>query len=212
MARRLIRRSAVAFALVSALAVGACTGSGYHYVTNKKTGVYLKVPHDWRVFDRDALAQGFKQGGGSLDEETLFIAGFDSAPKPSIAHVAPLDPGSDHPTGLVRVKQLTGEERDVVSFQALRNLLLPVDQGLQDNKMKLLGRADLAPKGGLRGQRYIYQVVNDDGGSFIVDQTALVDNKTERLFMLAVACEAQCYASNRKTVDKVVTSWTVTKG
>jgi hypothetical protein len=212
MARRLVRRSAVVLALVAALAAGACSGSGYHYVTSKKTGVYLRVPSEWRVFNHDALAAGLKQNGSPLDSETLFIAGFDSAPKPSIDRVAPLDPGSDHPTGLVRVKALTGEERDVVSFQALRNLLLPVDQGVQDNKMKLLGHADLAPKGGLRGQRYIYQVVKDDGGSFIVDQTALVDAKTERLFMLAVACETECYANNRKTVDKVVTSWTVTKG
>ena len=116
------------------------------------------------------------------------------------------------PTGLVAVKQLSGEERDVVSFQTLRNLLLAVDQGAQDNKVKVLGQADLAPKGGLRGQRYVYQVLKDEGGSFIIDQTALVDSKTERLFMLAVACEAGCYADNRKTVDKVVTSWTVTKG
>ena len=212
MTRRLVSCLATSLALAFTVSLVACSGSGYHYVTSKKTGVFLRVPNDWRVFNRDALAEGLKQSGSSLDEETLFIAGFDSAPKPSIVHVAPLDPGSDHPTGLVRVKQLTGEERDVVSFQALRNLLLPVDQGMQDNKVKLLGRADLAPKAGLRGQRYVYQVLKDEGGSFIVDQTALVDSKTERLFMLAVACEAGCYADNRKTVDKVVTSWTVTKG
>ena len=212
MTRRLVAGIATPLGLLIAISMVACTGSGYHYVTSKKTGVFLKVPHDWRVFNRDALNAGLKQNGSSLDEETLFIAGFDSAPNPSVTHVAPLDPGSDHPTGLVRVKQLTGEERDVVSFQALRNLLLPVDQGMQDNKVKLLGRADLAPKGGLRGQRYVYQVAKDDGGSFIVDQTALVDAKTERLFMLAVACESGCYAENRKTVDRVVTSWTVTKG
>src|SRR4051794_15713258 len=142
------------------LVAASCSGSGYHYVTSKKTGVYLKVPNDWEVFDKDDVAAGLKQSGGSLDEQTLFIAAFDSAPKPSISHVAPLDPSSEHPTGLVRVKQLSGEERDLVSFQALRNLLLPVDQGVEEKKVKLLGRADLSPKGGLRGQRLVYEVAN----------------------------------------------------
>src|SRR5580765_6171345 len=80
-------------AAVTLIAAG-CSGSNYHYVTSKKTGVYLRVPNDWQVFNRDAVAAGLKQSGSDLDDQTLFIAAFDSAPKPSIAHVAPLDPGS----------------------------------------------------------------------------------------------------------------------
>jgi len=190
--------------------LGACTGSGYRYVTSRKTGVYLKVPTDWRVFDKSAIVDGLKSNGNVVDDATLFIAAFDGAPKPSVLHAA--DPASAHPTGLVRVKQLTGEERDLVSFQALRNLIFSVDDGIQQDKVKVLGQADLTPSAGLRGQRYVYEVAQDGSASFVVDQTVLVDNATSRLFVLAVTCEATCYQNNRKDIDKVVTSWTVKKG
>src|SRR3954447_6352779 len=190
--------------------LAACTGSGYHYVTSRKTGVYLKVPTDWRVFDKAALVDRLQSNGNVGDDATLFIAAFDGAPKPSVLHAA--DPASAHPTGLVRVKQLTGEERDLVSFQALRNLIFSVDDGIQQDKVKVLGQADLTPSAGLRGQRYVYEVAQDGSASFVVDQTVLVDNATSRLFVLAVTCEATCYQNNRKDIDKVVTSWTVKKG
>jgi len=190
--------------------LAACTGSGYHYVTSRKTGVYLKVPTDWRVFDKSAIVNGLKSNGSVVDDQTLFIAAFDGAPKPSVLHAA--DPASTHPTGLVRVKQLTADERDLVSFQALRNLIFSVDDGIQQDKVKVLGQADLTPSAGLRGQRYVYEVTQDGSANFVVDQTVLVDNATSRLFVLAVTCESTCYQNNRKDIDKVVTSWTVKKG
>lgn len=204
------RRGVALLVAVVMAGMAACSGSGYRYVTSKKTGVYLKVPTGWRVFDKNAIVNGLKSNGTVVDDQTLFIAAFDGDRKPSVLHAA--DPASSSPTGLVRVKQLTGEERDVVSFQALRNLIFSVDDGVQQDKVKVLGQADLTPGSGMRGQRYVYQVAQDNGASFVVDQTVLVDNATSRLFVLAVTCEATCYQNNRKDIDKVVTSWTVKKG
>jgi hypothetical protein len=204
------RRGVTLLLAVVLAGLAACTGSGYHYVTSKKTGLYLKVPTGWRVFDKNAIVNGLKNNGTVVDDQTLFIAAFDGASKPSVLHAA--DPAAASPTGLVRVKQLTGQERDVVSFQALRNLIFSVDDGVQQDKVKVLGQADLTPASGLRGQRYVYEVAQDTGASFVVDQTVLVDNATSRLFVLAVTCEATCYQNNRKDIDKVVTSWTVKKG
>ncbi|MDQ1397638.1 MAG: hypothetical protein QOG64_2897, partial [Acidimicrobiaceae bacterium] len=210
------RRLLVPVALVvAALTVAgtACSGSGYRYVTSRKAGVYFKVPTEWKVFDRNDLSSGLKANGSpGIDDATLFAAGFDSAPKPSISHVTPLDAGADHPTGIARVKLLAPSERDAVSFQSLRNMLLSVDDGEQQSKVKVLGQVDLVPKGGYRGQRIVFEVAREDGSTFVVDQTTMVDQATERLFVLAVACASSCYESNRKVVDKVVTSWTVKKG
>src|SRR5438309_607194 len=108
------RRGVTLVVAVVLAGLSACSGSGYRYVTSKKTGVYLKVPSDWRVFNKNAIVNGLKSTGSVVDEETLFIAAFDGAPKPSVLHAT--DPASTSPTGLVRVKQLTGQERDVVSF------------------------------------------------------------------------------------------------
>src|SRR3954451_19683705 len=119
----------LAVMLAGLAGLAACSGSGYHYVTSRKNGLYLKVPTGWRVFNKADIVSGLKNNGTVVDDATLFIAAFDGAPKPSVLHAA--DPAAAHPTGLVRVKQLTGEERDLVSFQALRNLIFSVDDGIQ---------------------------------------------------------------------------------
>lgn len=213
MPRRLLVPVALA-AAVWMVAAGACSGSGYQYVTSRKAGVYFKVPADWKVFDRNAMSNGLKATGapGLDDTTTLFAAGFDSGPRPSISHVVPLDPGGTHPSGVARVKVLDPSERDTFSFQAMRNMLLDVDAGAQQSKVKLLGQVDLAPKGGYRGQRIVYQVAPDGAATFVVDQTTIVDQGTQRVFVLAVACSSSCYDANRKVVDTVVKSWTVKKG
>ncbi len=43
----------------------------------------------------------------------------------------------------------------------------------------------------------------------IVDQTALVDAGTSRIYYIAVLCSAQCYDRNRSDIGSIVDSWTV---
>ena len=41
------------------------------------------------------------------------------------------------------------------------------------------------------------------------NQTTLVDERTETLYVLLVSCSVRCYEDNKGTIDDVVESWTV---
>ena len=200
----------VAAALVVALAAGGCGSSGFRYVTNRKTGTYFKVPSNWKVFDQKEVAAGLKASGGDANDSLLFASAFDADRKPALAHFLQVDPPSAQPSGMVQVVALTDNERDIVSLKAMRNLLVPVDDGVAQSQVNVLGQIDLNPPGGLRGQRTVYEVAQASG-NYVVDQSTLVDDKTQKLWLFAVGCESNCYKAQRKQIDKVVSSWTVKK-
>ena len=206
----MLRRALVVSGLLVGLVAGACGSSGFHYVTNRKTGTYFKVPNGWKVFDQKDVAAGLKAAGEDPNESLLFAAAFDAAPKPALEHFLQLDPPSVQPAGIVQVLALNDTERDVVSLKAMRNLLVNVDNGVAQSQVNVLGQLDLNPQGGLRGQRIVYEVAQSTG-KYIVDQSTLVDEKTQKLWVFAVGCETDCYKSQRKQIDKVVSSWTVKK-
>jgi hypothetical protein len=42
-----------------------------------------------------------------------------------------------------------------------------------------------------------------------VEQTALVDAETSRVYFIAVLCSATCYNRNRSDIQSIIDSWTV---
>lgn len=206
----MFRRALVVTGLLVSVLAGACGSSGFRYVTNKKTGTYFKVPTGWKVFNQQDVAAGLKAAGAEANDSLLFAAAFDAAPKPALEHFLQLDPPSSQVSGIVQVLALTDSERDVVSLKAMRNLLVNVDSGVAQSQVNVLGQLDLNPPGGLHGQRIVYEVAQQNG-NYIVDQSTLVDEKTQRLWVFAVGCETNCYKDQRKEIDQVVSSWTVKK-
>ena len=206
----MFRRAAVVTALLFGLLASACSSSNYRYVTNRKTGTYFKVPTGWTVFNQKDVSDGLKAAGSDTTDALLFASAFDAAPKPALEHFLQLDPPSSQPSGIVQVLALTDSERDVVSLKAMRNLLVNVDSGVAQSQVNVLGQLDLNPPGGLHGQRIVYEVTQPTG-KYIVDQSTLVDSKTQELWVFAVGCETNCYKDQRKKIDQVVSSWTVKK-
>jgi len=205
------RRSLALAGLIVSLVAGACGSSHFRYVTSKKTGTYFKVPAEWKVFDQKTLVDAVKASGGNASPNLLFASAFDASSKPTLTNVFPqADPPPSQPTGIARVFALSDADRDAVSLQALRNMLVDVDGGVSAQKVNVLGLTDLAPPGGLHGQRIIYEVQGDNG-KFIVDQSTLLDDKARQVWVFAVGCQSACYTSQRSKIDKVVSSWTVKK-
>ena len=116
--------------------------------------------------------------------------------------------GADHPSGLAVVRNLTFDDSDMLSTSVLRNYFFDVDTALQDETGELVEYEELQLDGGFRGIRLVANL-DVDGKRMTIDQTALVDQATSKLYALLVSCSNVCFDDNKGEISKVVDSWTV---
>lgn len=181
----------------------ACGGTGYRYVESRSNGAYFKIPEKWHLFGRDDIIDP----DSAAAQAYSFLSAFDAAPVPSGDHQ--LD--SDYPFGLARVRILTDEERESFSLLALRNELLPLDELIdaEPPQLSVLKQPErITMPNGTRGSRLVY-TVQDEGRSFTVDQTGLVDAATTKVYFFVIGCEKSCYEANRATITEIADSWTI---
>jgi hypothetical protein len=201
--------AAVSLVAVAAVLLTSCAGSGFTYVKSSANKTYFKVPDAWRVYNKDQVLGVDKSATRPQPDPGLkYLAVFDGDPKPSLEHDLQT---AMAPFGVVKVRQLSPEERDTFSLASLRNEVIPIDDILQQNvgQIQLVTQPkSIVKSGGLHGSRLVYAVVTDSG-SFTVDQTGLVDAATNMLYFFIVGCESQCFAQNRHTISEVADSWTI---
>ncbi|HEX2090243.1 MAG TPA: hypothetical protein VHI54_10010 [Actinomycetota bacterium] len=208
----LVRRGMLALLIGAVASIAACD-SPYTYIENTEANTFFKVPKDWRLFDENDI---FSSNISSLSPQqeaatrrAIWLVAFDANPRPSVRNLLQ---STRYPNGIARVSSLSDEARDVFSFQALRNLIFPIDEtlGQDPQAVEILQIQDLVMKEGFRGSRIIFNIRR--GENFLtVNQTGLVDLDTRSLYLLVVGCEANCYVQNQKTIEEIVKSWTVTE-
>jgi hypothetical protein len=210
-----MRRALFVSVVAAAAALGAaCGDSEYSYVASSKEKTYLRVPHSWRVFDEDELIAS--EDGASREQVEAararqWLAAFDASPRPSLQHI---DRPAEYPSGLVQVRALTAQERDVMSNQVLRSQLLDADPlKLQEEdpaRLQVLTAEDVTRKGGFRGTHLVVSFRAEENRPVTtMNYSALVDSKTRYLYMLLIHCRTDCYERNRSVIDDIVESWTV---
>ncbi|HJR97201.1 MAG TPA: hypothetical protein VJ979_04775 [Actinomycetota bacterium] len=215
--------------VVASAIVAACGSPSYEYVRNTEARTAFKVPIDWTVFDEAAL-QGEPAGPPvSTPDPVEWLIGLDAHPSPAVEHV--LSEGafdSDYPQGIAAVLRLTAQQRDGINYGALRNLIVPIDS-IQDQvgreAVQLLAYDDRIEKDGFRGLHFEAQIwasaltgeaSADNGSSVLLDdrfvqisQTAYMDPASDKVYVLAVLCSAECYGRNRGDIESVIESWAV---
>lgn len=227
--RRLLTIALVALA---ASLAAACTPSAYEFESNKRLGVYLKVPRAWQEVSQDALfplyEQGNKQGSPEAYEilkQVVWEKGWDSSAKPSVAHF--VVGAADAPVARVMVRSLLEEERKTMSVQALSNLafgaytekLEGFQELLRNPGTSELVSADFIPlqdeqlsPDGYFGVRQVFEARNDtDDSLYTVAFIGLVDLERTRLYTLTMHCNRQCFLANEQQFLKVLDSFTVRK-
>ena len=200
--------------------VSACGTPSYHYVKNSEEQLYFKVPRHWERVDQESLDRFELQGVDKssraarvLDELTWSIA-YEDADEPSPTHVLA---GTDQPVVYARVQRLLEPQRNSVSFDSLRNLVLPVTESAREaakaNEVlppgfELIDDEVVTPRAGLRG---VHVVFNYTLGTALqtFDQTAYVNDDASRIYLLLVRCTAACYDERRAELREVVRSFTV---
>lgn len=225
------RGRAWAGALGLGLLLAACSAPQYEYVRNTEARTAFRIPTAWAVFEESTISG--TDSTADTPDTIDWLVGIDADPKPNIANVYPSRFATDHPQGIAAVLSLTGESRDMTSFQALRNLLVPIDQIRDEvgtDAVRILLYDDLVVRDGYRGLHMVIQVQESaltagstqgagegsgDGAGFLsgtyvqMNQILLLDDTTQHAYVLALLCSADCYARDRGDIESAIDSWTV---
>jgi hypothetical protein len=220
-------RPVVAIALLG-LVLGGCGPPSHRYVRNTEQRTAFKLPADWTVYDEQQLLGQGETASADTPDPREWLVGFDADPSPSIAHVVGSGGSfaTDYPSGIAAVFRLSPQQRDQVSLGQLRNLIVPIDtivEELGQEAVRVLAYDDRLMREGFRGLHLEFQVlesaiaqVGDQTGSGLlndtyvhVSQTAYLDETTDRVYVFAVMCSAECFARNRGEIQTAVDSWTV---
>jgi hypothetical protein len=196
--------------LAAALLLSACGSSGYHYVKSSADRTFFKVPDDWTLYDNDTLLDSAKADLSEEEieqlRETQWITVFDGHPKATLNHLANKAP--KFPVGRAVVQDLTPESADGVSLMALRNLFFEVDAMLEKENAQVIAYEPVERDGGFHGSHMVVKLATARG-DVVVNQIAMLDQGTTKVYALAVSCSVDCYDRNQSRIEQIVDSWTV---
>lgn len=205
------RITTAALALVM---LSACTPSK-QYAGSKDDGAFFAVPNGWTKISTTALnkEESKTTDQASLDRLSMvtYQVGFTKAKKMSAREVFMLDP-TDQPVVFARFRDLFPEERNSISLNSLRDIILPVTQyqdgsKVNDRNFQLLDDQEVLEKGG-KGVNLLYSF-DYNGVSETINQVALYSNDQNKIYLFVIRCSTTCYNKNIDEIDQIVKSFTV---
>ncbi len=204
--------------VAAVLFLSSCSAaSGFQYVSSSDRRAYFKVPYNWTFYDkRDILVASGQSLSAISNQQIAWLIGFDSDPDPSLDHVLDITQPPLYPVIEARVEQLNFQSRDQVALGSLRNVVYPVDQLERSNQAEILSYEDVVTDDGYHGSTMVYDIILGGGSRVMlgnavirVNQTALLDPATQKLYLFTIRCESHCYQANKALIDQIAQSWTV---
>ena len=218
-----------------ALLAGACAKPEFRYLSNSSINTYLKVPSAWKVYSHDDLVGAEVDAARQANQPPSLIdtlvnrsvqwrMAFDGDPQPSVEHTLAL---AAEPVAEVSVRALDPAEHDQVSLAALRNVIVNYDEmkqqaqdemanhsvgiaGESASNFRYIDEAELNLPNGVHGVRLRYILRPSSSSPFYAfDQTALVDSKAERLYVLLIRSGEGEFLRDNKLFTKIAKSFTV---
>jgi hypothetical protein len=206
----------LATATAATLLMSGCAAPSQTYAADKKDGVYFTVPYSWKKITSLALNARESQSTTPGASDRLAQVKWQEAYSPS-AEIGPADvfnlstPKS--PIVYVRIRSLSADEANAVSYNALRNIIVPVTTWLTSSspstpKFQLLDDAESVQKIA-RGVHTIFEFTGSDGTSQTMNQTALVSDDRSTIYVLLLRSSTLYYNAHKSELEKIANSFTV---
>ena len=196
------------------IGLSACGAPSYTYVTDSADKAYFKVPTDWHPISQKSLDAALAAVGGS--SEGIWATAFDGGQAPSGDHFLAF--GVAKPFAFSEVGQLSPDASNALSYNSLRDFMLPVTSTGRQNAAASGGfpltnftqlRDDtITGKNGVHGVRetfgYTYNGVADT-----FDEDVLTNANSTEVYFLIVHCTNTCYSQYSSDINTVMSSFTV---
>lgn len=199
--------------VVGVLVLAGCATSGYTYVANEDLGAYFRVPDTYEVYSSE---QVLEEVVSDLPDEQadavmsrMWAVAFDASDDPTVDRfLRQISEPAEELAGYARVRTLDNEQRLAYSLQSLRSELIPEQQmALLGDRLEVRDISEIRQEAG-QGLKLTFSV-DMPAGTLVFDQVGLVDDGTNRVYVLALGCSSECYEANRETIADITESWTI---
>ena len=201
--------------MVLAISLSACGESSKLYPASKSEGVFFSVPNTWDEISSASLNKYERESAGTEGESRQALVkwqiAYSTNSKLKVSEVFDLT-APKAPLAFARVRDLEGTEVNSVSYNSLRDVIVPITSLMNGDDpsapdFEILADQEVVEKGA-RGVQTIYSF-SIDGVKQTINQTALVSNDRTTMYIFVVRCESKCYDKNEKKIDEIVGSFTV---
>jgi hypothetical protein len=192
-------------------------------VSNTDEHTYFKVPHAWHEIDSEAIDDSFdgieNEDSGAVDirKQLWWSVAYDSDESPAPEHMTDIGT-SDAPVLYASIRRQLPSQRDMTSFDLMRDVFLPVSEtrrqavaeagaglgGFEALYDEVLNGAD-----GVHGVRTVYSYEMPTGVLHTFDQTVYANQDSTVLYILLIRCTARCYRERAVELNDIATSFTV---
>jgi len=204
------------YALVLLVTVTSCGESSKIYSKNSELGVFFTIPNGWHHIPEETIRSYEVEGADAAAKQkadlVLWQEAYSESGKTTAKNLLQLE-APKALTAFVRVRALTLEESDAMSYNGLRNLVLPVTELISGtsqvvNDFQLLEETEIVTQEA-RGLQTIFSFTPKDGENETIHQTALLSNDRSAIYFFLVRCTTECFNEGQKNVDAIVKSLTV---
>ena len=211
-----MRRPVIALlGIALVLGLTGCGESSKLYPASKSEGVFFSVPTNWKALSTASLNKYEKDSTDPEAESRQALVKWQIAyttnKKLKVPEVFNLTAPSQ-PLVFARVRDLESSEINSVSYNTLRDVIVPVTQIIAGDDpsapdFQILVDQEVVQKGA-RGVQTVYSFSIDDKEQTI-NQTSLMSNDRTTMYIFVVRCTTECYAKNKKKIEEIVSSFTV---
>ena len=197
------------------LGLTGCGESSKLYPASKSEGVFFSVPTNWKALSTASLNKYEKEStepeGAARQALVKWQIAYTTSKKLKVSEVFNLTAPSQ-PLVFARVRDLESSEINSVSYNTLRDVIVPVTSIINGDDpsapdFHILVDQEVVQKGA-RGVQTVYSFSIDDKEQTI-NQTSLMSNDRTTMYIFVVRCTTECYAKNKKKIEEIVSSFTV---
>ena len=197
------------------LGLTGCGESSKLYPASKSEGVFFSVPTNWKALSTASLNKYEKEStepeGAARQALVKWQIAYTTNKKLKVSEVFNLTAPSK-PLAFARVRDLESSEINSVSYNTLRDVIVPVTQIIEGDDpsapdFQILVDQEVVQKGA-RGVQTVYSF-SIDGKEQTINQTSLMSNDRTKLYIFVVRCATECYNKNKKKIEEIVSSFTV---
>ena len=208
-------KKSLACVLSALLLLTSCGEQSKIYAASKTEGVFFTVPNKWHAISNAALDKfEVKSAQGAAIERQSLVAwqiAFSKNTKVKPAQIFSID-APKTPLAFARVRSLSADEINSVSYNVLRDVIVPLSQWVSSPtadtpKFDIYDDYEVVEKGA-RGVRTIFTFTHK-GVAQTIDQTAMVSTDHSKIYLFIIRCANSCYKKNEKLMTEISNSFTV---